>query len=53
MLFNSVIYFIENSVPVCCERTAAFATAQISQHICHGAVNACRGDCGNAAVDIK
>lgn len=48
ILLNSIIYFIVNSAAVSCERTVAFASPQISQHICRGAVNACRGDWENA-----
>lgn len=53
MIFNSIIYLTVNSAAVSCERKMAFATAQLSQHICHGAVNACRGERENAAVYIK
>lgn len=53
MLFHFITYVIVNSEAVSCERTVAFATAQISQHICRGAVSACRGEGGNAAVYSK
>lgn len=52
-LFHFITCVIVNSEAVSCERTVAFATAQISQHICRGAVSACRGEGENAAVYSK
>lgn len=53
MLFHFITYVIVDSEAVSCERTVAFARAQISQHICCGAGRACRGDGEDAAVYSK
>lgn len=53
MLFHFITHVIVNSEAISCEGTVAFATAQISQHICRATGSACRGDRENAAVYSK